>query len=199
LKGAGFSDKIFLVNLQIRSEDMAEIKSAVELAMEKTKDLHLSRAEMEQFKEDEIKSKAQGLANRFLEVDFHFKEVEKELSKWSPEERRVVENLMLQNFCGAITLDGDNDLIFQGIEALRKDGQGFTRQIQELMKEYRRQRAKAHRETEKNLLAQFAKQGISGSAVQAKVEVSPDWEGALARFKPAFEEKLRALQEELKK
>jgi hypothetical protein len=68
-----------------------------------------------------------------------------------------------------------------------------------LIKKYREQKEKAYEETEKNLLANWQKQGISGSAVQAKVEGSPEWEKALSGFKPAFEEQLRVLQEELKK
>ena len=176
---------------------MAEIKSAVELAMEKTKDLHLSRAEIQRFKEEELKSKAQGLVNRFLEVDFHLKEVEKELSKFPPDERQHLENLMLQNFCLALNLEGNNELIFQGIGALRKESKDLTRQIQQLIKKYSQQKAKAQGEIEKKLLAHLVKQGISGSAVRARVEGSSEWEKTLSIFKPAFEEKLRALQEEL--
>jgi len=40
-------------------------------------------------------------------------------------------------------------------------------------------------------------QGISGSAVQPKVEGSAEWEEALSQFKPAFEEQLRIFQKEL--
>jgi seryl-tRNA synthetase len=178
---------------------MAEIKSAVELAMEKTKDLHLSREEMNTLKEQKMKSKAQGLVNRFLEVDFHLKEVQKELLKFTPDERKQLEKLMRQYLADAIQLDRDNDLLFQGIETLREESKTLDRQIQQLIKKYRQQKEKAYGETEKNLLAQWVKQGISGSAVQAKVEGSPEWGKALSRFKPAFGEQLRVLQEELKK
>jgi hypothetical protein len=178
---------------------MAEIKSSIELAMEKTKDLHLSREEMKKLKEEEMKSKAHSLVNRFLEVDFHLKEAEKELLKFTPDERKQLEKLMRQYLSEAIQLDRDNDLIFQGIETFREESKPLIRQIQQLIKKYREQKEKAYEETEKNLLANWQKQGISGSAVQAKVEGSPEWEKALSGFKPAFEEQLRVLQEELKK
>ena len=178
---------------------MAEIKSAVELAMERTKGLRLSQEEMNQLKEEEMKSKAQGLVNRFLEVDFHLKEVKKELLKFTPDERKELEKLMRQYLAETIQLDRDNDLIFQGVEILRKESKGLNSQIRQLIEKYRRQKEKAYEETEKILLAHWAKQGISGSAVQAKAEGSPEWEKALSRFKPAFEEQLRVLQEELKK
>jgi hypothetical protein len=177
---------------------MAEIKSAIELAMEKTKGFHLSPEEMNKLKEEEMHSKARSLVNRFLEVDFHFREVEKELLKLLPDERKQIEQLMRRYFAEAIQLDRDNDLIFQGIETFRKESQPLKGQIQELIKNYRGQKAKAYAETGKNILARWEKQGISGSAVQAKVEGSPEWEKALSGFKPAFEEQLRLLQEKLK-
>ncbi len=177
---------------------MGEIKSAVELAMEKTKDFHLSREEMNKLKAEEMQSKARGLVNRFLEVDFHLKEVEKELSKFSPEERGQIEKLMKEYLAEAIQLEGENDLVFQGIAAFRQDSQSLKRQIQQVVKDYQAQKEKAYAQSEKILLAKWKKQGISGSAVQAKVEGSPEWENALSGFKPAFEEKLRALKEKLK-
>jgi hypothetical protein len=74
---------------------VAEIKSAVELAMEKTKGMHLSREEKEKIKEEELHAKAQSLVNRFLEVDFHLKEVEKDLGKHHPEQREHLEKLII--------------------------------------------------------------------------------------------------------
>src|SRR4030042_5964860 len=211
LKRSFFSVSIFFKRTRIHfsgicgsfisagGSSMAEIKSAIELAMEKTKDLHLSREEMKKLKEEEMKSKAHSLVNRFLEVDFHLKEGEKELLKFTPAERKQLEKLIRQYLSEAIQLDRDNDLIFQGIETFWEESKTLNRQIQQVIKKYREQKERAYEETEKNLLANWQKQGISGSAVQGKVEGSPDWEKALSRFKPAFEEQLRVLQEELKK
>ena len=177
---------------------MGEIKSAVELAMEKTKGFHLSREEMNKLKEEEMQSKAHGLVNRFLEVDFHLKEVEKELSKFSPEDRGQIEKLMKEYLAEAIQLERDNELIFQGIAALGQASHSFKGEIQQLVEDYQEQKGKSYVKTEKNLVAKWEKQGISGSAVQAKVEGSPEWENALSGFTPAFEERLRAVKEKLK-
>ncbi|MDI6754683.1 MAG: hypothetical protein QME78_09860 [Thermodesulfobacteriota bacterium] len=178
---------------------MAEIKSAIELAMEKTKSLHLSHEEMEKLKEEEMQAKARSLANRFLEVDFHFKEVEKELLKLALDQREHLEKLMRQYLSEAIQLDRDNALIFRGIETLQKESNSVNRKIQQLIKNYREQKERAFAETEKKILLKLEELGIAGSAVQAKVEGSQEWEQALVKFKPDFEEKLGVLQEELKK
>ncbi len=176
---------------------MAEIKSAIELAMEKTKGLRLSQEEMEHLQEEEMQTKAHGLVNRFLEVDFHFKEVEKELARFSSNQRKELEGLLIQYLGEALQLDKDNELIFQGIETLREGKKRVVQRIRDLTKIFQVQREKEYREVEKELLAKLERQGISGSAVQPKVEGSAEWEEALSQFKPAFEEQLRIFQKEL--
>jgi DNA-binding transcriptional MerR regulator len=176
---------------------MGKIKSAVELAMEKTQGLRLSSEEKEKLKEEEWHSKAHGLVNRFLAADFHLKEVQKELGKYPPEPREHLEKLMLHDLREAIQLDQTNDLIFQGIEALQQKSEKTIKEIRELMEDYRNRKEKEDKQTKKGLLKKLERQGISGSAVQPKVEGSKEWEEALARFKPPFERRLQDLKKEL--
>jgi hypothetical protein len=177
---------------------MAEIKSAIELAMERTKGLRLSQEEMEKLKEEEIQSKAHGLVNRYLEVDFHLREVERELDRFDSAERQHLEKLFIQYLSEAIDLDRDNDLIFQGFESFRVGSKGSIQKMKDLIQSYQERKGKEYSKTEKDLLSKFERLGISGSAVQPKVEGSPEWEEALSKFKPAFEENLQSLKEKIK-
>ena len=176
---------------------MAEIKSSIELAMEKTRGLHLSREEKEKLQEEELHSKAHNLVSRFLEVDFHLKEVEKELAKYDPPQREKLEKLVLQYLIEAIQLDRDNDLIFQGIESFQEKSKSIIKKMRELIEEYRNRKQKDYQKTEGVLLAKLERQGISGSAVKPKIEGSREWEEAIAKFRPAFEAQLHALKKEL--
>lgn len=178
---------------------MAEIKSAVELAMEKTKGLGLSREEKEKLKEEELHSRAQGLVNRFLEIDFHLKEVEKDLAKYDPGQREHLEKLMLHYLCEAIMLDRDNDLIFQGIEAFEKKSKNTIKKIRELIEDYRQRQEKEYKQAEKVLLKKWERQGISGSAVQPKIEGSQEWQEAVGKFKQPFDDQLHILKKQLQK
>ncbi len=99
---------------------MAEIKSAVELALEKTKGLSLSGQEKEKIREEESQAKARSLVNRYLQVDFHLREMEKELARHAPEEREHLAKLVYQYLCEAIRVDGENDLVFGAIETFRE-------------------------------------------------------------------------------
>lgn len=178
---------------------MAEIKSSIEIAMEKTKGLLLSREERQKLKDEEIRAKAQSLVHRFLEVDFHLREVEKELAKLEPVQRREIEKLVFEYLCAAIAFDRDNDLVFQGIAAFRPEKEPLLAQIKILLKNYQEVREKAWIEAEKAILQNLEKKGISGSAVQPKVEESREWAEVSAKFRPVLEEKLNQLKEELRK
>ncbi len=176
---------------------MGEIKSAIELAMERTKGLRLSEEEKGKLKEEELQGKARALVNRYLEVDFHLREVEKEITRLDPAEAPKVEELFFQYLSEAIGLDRDNDLIFQALESRGEGDRGPLKKMREIIESYRKRKEKEYSGTEKKVLAGLARQGIRGSAVQAKVEGSKEWEEALARFKPDFEKKLAALKKEI--
>jgi hypothetical protein len=173
---------------------MAEIKSAVELAMERTKGLRLSHEEKEKIKEEEIQSRAVNLVNRYLEVDFHLREVEKELAKVDPSQRQQFEKLFLQNLVEALNLDRDNDLILQGLETFRPASAGTVKKIKDLIHKYQTRKKDEFRKTEADLSAKLERLGIGGSAVHPRVEASPEWEEAVAGFKPGFEEELKKLK-----
>ncbi len=173
---------------------MAEIKSTVELALERTKGLRLSHEEMEKMKEEEVQLKAAGLVNRFLEVDFHLRDVEKELAKFDPQQRKHLEQLFLQHLIEAMNLDKDNDLILQGLEALLPKSAWAVKKIKDLVQMYQLRKKDESLKTKTELLAGLERLGISGSAVHPKIEGSPEWEQAVSTFKPGFEEELKKLK-----
>ena len=177
---------------------MAEIKSAVELAMERTKGLRLSHEEKEKLKEEEIQSRAHSMVNRYLEIDFHLREVEKELTRVDPSQRQYLENLFIEYLAKSIDLDRDNDLIFQGITSFREGSKGSIQKMRDLIQRYQEQKDREYLKAEKALLTKLEHLGISGSAVQPKVEGSPEWKEALAKFKPDFEEELHKLRKTIK-
>ncbi|MFH1857857.1 MAG: hypothetical protein ABH845_03010 [Candidatus Omnitrophota bacterium] len=170
---------------------MAKIKSSIELAMEKTMNFRLSREEKEMLQEEEIHSRAMGLVNRFLDMDLHFREVQKELAKYESDQRAQIERIMFRYLREAIHVDRDNSLILEGIEKLRPESRSLTASIQDLVKSYQAQRDRELEKISGHLRTRLEKTGISGSAVVPKVMGSPEWETALASFKPPFEKRLQ--------
>ncbi len=178
---------------------MAEIKSAIEIALERTKNMIPSPAEKEKLREEEDSSKALALVNRYLHVDLHFKDVEKELARMDDADRKVIEKLMIRHLAEAMRLEEEDELVFEGIATLRPEAKGVVSKIRVLQGKYKEQRREEYERVGDALKKTLEQKGISGSAVQPKVEGSPDWKDALARFRPAFEEQLASYRKELQK
>jgi hypothetical protein len=177
---------------------MTEIKSAIEIAMERTRGLRLSSEEKEKLREEEFQSRAHALVNRFLEVDLHFREVERELAKYPSEQRIQLEKIMIRDLAEALNLDRDNELIFQGIEILALKKKGAVPKIKELTQGYQQQKEAARQKTAEVLRAKWQSLGISGSAVVPKVAESPEWADALKAFRPSYEARMQALKKEIR-
>ena len=96
-------------------------------------------------------------------------------------------------------LDRVNDLLFQRIEAFQKESKNTIDKIRELIEDYRRRQEKEYRQAEKVLLKKWERQGISGSAVQPRVEGSPEWQEAVGKFKHPFDDQLHILKKQLQK
>ena len=97
--------------------------------------------------------------NRYLEVDFHLREVEKELDKFDPPQRQHLEKLFLQYLSEAIDLDRDNDLIFQGMESFRVGSKGSIQKMKDLIQKYQERKRREYWKTEKDLLSQIGTPG----------------------------------------
>jgi len=177
---------------------MAEIKSAIEIAMERTRGLRLSSEEKEKLKEEEFQSKAHALVVRFLEVDLHFREVEKELAKYPSEQRTQLEKIMIRDLVQVLNLDRDNEPVFQGIEILMPGASAAFPKIRELTEEYQQEKEAVRQKTAESLRAQWESLGISGSAVVPKVEESPAWAEALKAFRSAYEARLQSLKNQIR-
>lgn len=176
---------------------MGEIKSSIELAMERTARIKLSQEEREKLRADEVHSKAKGLVNRFLEVDLHLREIEKELSKYDPDHRKELERLMFRLLSEALQLDRDNSLILEGLEKLKPESHKTTAQIRDLVSAYHKRREQELGKVTEGHRLRLKQMGISGSAVVPKVPESPEWKTAEASFKPDFEKRLQNLLAEL--
>ncbi len=177
---------------------MAEIKSAIEIAMERTRGLRLSAEEKDKLKEEEFESRAHTLVNRFLGVDLHFREVAKELEKYSSAQRARLEKIMIQDLAAALSLERDNEPVFQGIEILAPEKKGVAAEVKELIGRYRREKEEALRKTADLLRVRWESLGVSGSAVVPKAAESPEFAEAQKVFRPAYEARLQALKDQIR-
>jgi len=180
---------------------MAEIKSTLELAMERTKKISISGEDREEIKRKEILQKASGLFHRYHEGHLPLHEILKEMDKMEEKTRNPVKASLLSQLIDAVSLDSsgdENSRLFEAIESLKdRDAYALGQKLDQLLARYRKEHEKAGEKVRTQLREALRREGISGSAVEPNVEGNPLWKKELEELGSLYHEELKAIQEQL--
>ena len=176
---------------------MGEIKSTLDLVLEKTKNLNLSDKEKRDQKDKELESRLRGLLQKYEDQRVTLDRFESEYEALRTE-YNITEshNLALLNVvCARIELGRDNqallDLLsrFTGLE---------TRGIRSVLEEYNEATGASVEERSQNVKGKLAKTHfISGSAVVPNLETDQAWREEAAEIRAAFAEALDRVKTDL--
>jgi hypothetical protein len=157
---------------------VAKIKSAIELAMERTKNLVMDEKEKEEFARRGLEDKLRAIMRRFLEGMIGREELLAELGgmKTVTRERRLLlTDLILEEF----DLAGDKERLFDLLELVGEEsGVGLAadaRRLKDRFHEELRANATAVRE---EILKRLGRMGISGTSLEPNTEEWEEWKDA---------------------
>jgi hypothetical protein len=176
---------------------MGEIKSTIDLVMEKTRDMKLTEEEKQKIEQEKEYRKAQGLVARLLQGD---QTVEMFLQDAEGASEQVGSEL-LQALIEGLRLRGE--YFTKGLEALERwKGAAARRSIKrmrDLGLQFGQALQKRKRKVRAELWKELAERGVQGSAVEPNVEVSPLWERTVQSLEEEFEPRLNEIKTSLKK
>ena len=175
---------------------MGEIKSTLDLVMEKTKHLTLSPEEKEQQKLDEARKKIKGLIQKYLDGVLDQERFAKELAGMQETYGSMVNDLLRNELFGGLHVGRDNKLrliLLSEICGIDTTGlmsifDGYNNEIQSTTQE--------RAQTLKELLAQ--KRSISGSAVVPNIEMDKVWQTEVVAIHAKFDQRLRQEKDAVK-
>jgi hypothetical protein len=167
---------------------MAEIKSTLDLIMEKTKGLTMSPQEKEEIRREEWLKKAKGLIQKFLDDRVDMDKVKSELlSKEYPSEWGEFLKVELIN---GLEPEGGNEKRLQLInELLKIPSEPFIKILKDFDQKVLQEKAGQM----DHLKKQLSVQGISGPAVIPNVDRDPAWRRFYNQEKKACKEKILGL------
>ncbi|MEW6352074.1 MAG: hypothetical protein AB1646_23735 [Thermodesulfobacteriota bacterium] len=150
---------------------MAEIRSTLDLIMERTKGMTMSPQEKEELRQEELAKRARGFQVKLLDNPDHAKEILSPLESMGEEERAGLERLLWQGLVHDLPTDRD---ALKYVAILRRLSPAATKQrVLDKIESDLKSIAKAHGAEEKKALARERKRleafGISGSAVIPKL------------------------------
>ncbi|MCJ7784137.1 MAG: hypothetical protein MUP41_09395, partial [Desulfobacterales bacterium] len=155
---------------------MGEIKSTLELAMERTKHFAISKKEKEEMKQKEVLQKATSLFHRYREGHLSLNEVLKEIERMERRTATTVKEYLLSHWIDALSLDDDDERILKGVESLEERRFAEVKQrFHHLLSQYQREKEKVKEEARVQFTEALRKDGIYGSAVEPKLEGGELW------------------------
>jgi hypothetical protein len=155
-----------------RWENMGEIKSTLELIMEKTKGLTMTDEEKRRFKEEEIVRDVKGLVQRFIDGFYDIERVKEEVAGVAQDRRRIFLSSLRKEMLARVNPEIENESLFKFMEAvLAMDVSSLRKRVAVLRAEMDAER----RQKEKTVAKKMRDRGVSGSAVIPNPQNDPDW------------------------
>jgi len=178
---------------------MGEIKSTVELAMERTKHFAISEKEKEEMKQREVLQKATSLFHRYRGGHLSLNEILKEVERMERKTAVTVKEYLLSHWIDALSLDDDNERILKGVESLKEKSIAEVKQrFHHLLSQYQSEREKVKEKVGVQLVEALKKDGIYGSAVEPKLEGSEPWKKENESLDQSYRMKLEEIKQQLR-
>lgn len=164
---------------------MGEIKSTLDLVMEKTKNLNLSDEERQRQKNNEIESRIRGLLQKFIDQALNIDNLRSEYKKMQKDYDLSENAPLIKEICRQIELGKDNHALF---ELLAQFKVADIEEITSVLHEFGDVIDAAARERSKVLQDKLAEEHfISGSAVVPNLEADEAWQEQAGKIRAKFE------------
>jgi len=176
---------------------MSEIKSAIELAMEKTKGLGMDEEERELFARKDVESKVRVILRRYQEgmIDGHG--VKKELNNIEGDEK-LKAKVLLDTLIEGFDLTGDNKKIFA---LFHLTGSGLDErlgfELEALQKNFTKEMEKRKMIISARIEDKLKARGITGNGIEPNTQTWDEWKETLDEVAHAFNERLEEWKKRL--
>ncbi|MCG6878255.1 MAG: hypothetical protein LJE96_03780 [Deltaproteobacteria bacterium] len=169
---------------------MAEIKSTMDIIMEKAKNLTVTDEDKKEFAAKEAQNRIRGLFQKYLDGVLSLNQFKTELTAFAEDQKQVAEKELLAECFSAMTVEGDNQPLFEVLErALECD----IRPVFSVMDAFLEQQRKERNKKALFLIQALKERGVSGSAVIPNLKADSTWRDYLSDMQERFQGELKTL------
>lgn len=170
---------------------MAEIRSTLDIIMEKAKTLTVTDEDKKSFAEKEVQGRIRGLFQKYLDGILSTQRLKAEMASFDEERQPAAKKELRATCLNAMTVDGDNQPLFEMLDqVLECDIKPLLDQIDE----FQEQQKKEHSKKAAAQIQTLKRLGVSGSAVIPNLRANPSWRSYLSHLEDRFQEKLKVLE-----
>jgi len=169
---------------------MGEIRSTMDIIMEKTKGLTMTEKEKAEFQQRELTGKIKGLIQKFFDGSINLDRLKIEAVALREEQQEMFDQIIKEEAIKRIELGGNNEPVFTvlenttGIDAVP---------IHKILADFEQRLENERKVHEQALRDKLKEKGISGSAVLPNIKADPEWNDSVLNLKQEFREKVEEL------
>ena len=172
---------------------MAEIKSTLELIMEKTKNLTFTDEEKKALRKKEVQGKVRGFITKFMDGVMNLETLGQGIASFEKEDHRAAKEIVVNECLSRIDPETDNTQIFDILEHVAAvDITSLQTFLSDFLKELDHARAVREQELSKRI----QEKGFSGSAVLPNLKADPEWTYFVQEVKTRFQKELQSLTQQ---
>jgi len=177
---------------------MSGIKSAIELAMERTKDLVMSEEERKSFATKELENKVRAVVRRYLEDIIEGDGVNKELSAIEGDEKSK-KSILIDLLAEEFDAKERNERLLELLSDMAGSASEPLKQELEKMREgYAEQIEKRGSTVREKIMGHLKEMGITGTAIEPNREEWAEWGESIEEAGEAFKKSLADWKDKLK-
>ena len=166
---------------------MAEIKSTLEIIMEKTKGLTMTDEEKRELKRKEMMGLFRGLLQKFVDGLMDLQDIKRESEALGRGYEDMLREIIIREVAERIQPEGDNEPLLEVLEKMTGMDIG---PIRDFLTDYERKLQKEMVAREESLMKRLKKNGISGSAIIPNLEADLQWRDYVFNLKEAFQKEV---------
>jgi hypothetical protein len=169
---------------------MGEIKSTLDIIMEKTKGLTMTEEEKETFRKKETEGKVRGLLQRFLDGFIDSERLKNEIGGLGEKRYAVARAALLRECMGRMEPGADNTILLDAVE----NAVGLNiAPVQKIILDYNQDLEQKKMDRKQVLQKNLEGLGISGTAVIPNIHADQEWIRYLSEMNKGFQKKLEKI------
>ena len=169
---------------------MGEIKSTMDIIMEKVKAISVTDEEKEAFQKREVEGKVRGFLQKYLDGLMDIDAITERVVQFNEKQESIAKEALKKECLHRMDPEADNSPLLEVLEHVAGEG---TQSLHKILSEFHRNLDKKKRGMEKDFLKRLKKEGISGSAVIPNFEADPEWKGFMSKMKEAFRKEVEGV------
>ena len=169
---------------------MGEIKSTLDIIMEKTKGLTMTDEEKEAFQKSEMEGKVRGFLQKYLDGLMDIDAITERVVQFGEKQESIAKEALKKECLHRMDPEADNSPLLEVLEHVAGEE---TQSFHKILSEFHGNLDKKKRDMEKELMRRLKKEGISGSAVIPNFQADPEWKGFMSKMKEAFRKEVEGV------